>query len=369
MRAYLVLQDGTVFEGDSLGAEGFSSGEVVFNTGMTGYQEILTDPSYAGQIVMLTYPLIGNYGINDDDFESDKVQPRGLIVREACTEPSNWRSRMTLEEYMKQRNIIGLQGVDTRAITRKLRSYGVMMGTITSTETPDEALKRLQSMKGYGETDFVDEVSTKEPYAWGRDGREAVEGDKQSYRHHVVVLDMGTKYNILRRLAAQGCRSVVVPCTSTAEEIMAYKPEGVVLSPGPGDPARLGHIANNIKDLLGRTPIMGICLGHQIIGTVKGGSTFKLKFGHRGSNHPVKDLVTNQVTITSQNHGYAVSPEGLNKDTEVARVNLNDGTVEGLQIPKQKVITIQYHPEASPGPWDSRGFFASFVQTIEETCK
>ena len=362
---YLVLKDGAVFRGRPLGADVEAAGEVVFNTGMTGYQEILTDPSYAGQIVLLTYPIIGNYGINDDDFESDRVQPAALIVREACEAPSNWRSRRTLHEFLVERGLGGLQGVDTRAITKRLRSAGVTMGLITDAD-PERALQRLADVPDYGDQNFVELVSTPAPYAWGYEGREDVDAPQAEYRHKIVVLDCGLKFNILRRLAALGCRSVVLPHSTGAEQVLGWKPDGVLLSPGPGDPGGLTQVMKTVRGLVGKVPMFGVCLGNQMVACALGGSTFKLKFGHRGSNHPVKDLATGKVAITSQNHGYAVDADSLTgTGVEVTQINLNDGTVEGLQHEPKGVFSIQYHPEAAPGPLDSRPYFQEFINRIE----
>jgi carbamoyl-phosphate synthase small subunit len=366
VKRYLVLSDGAIYEGKPLGAEGKTTGEVVFNTGMTGYQEILTDPSYAGQIVMLTYPLIGNYGVNEDDFESERLQPAGFVVREACERPSNWRSVKSLHQLLNERGMPAIQGVDTRAITQRIRSAGVTMGMITD-GSPDEALSELRRAQTYDETDFVMSVTTKAPYAWGFSGKESVEEPSEGFRHRLVVLDCGLKYNILRRFAAAGCRCIVLPATASADEVLAWKPDGVLLSPGPGDPARLQPVIQTVRDLLGKKPVFGICLGNQLLCHAIGGETFKLKFGHRGSNHPVKDLETGQVTITSQNHGYAVDPASIEgTGAVVTQVNLNDGTVEGIRVPELGASSIQYHPEAAPGPWDSRPYFTRFVEQMAE---
>lgn len=365
MKAYLVLSDGTVYEGESLGTVGDTTGEVVFNTGMTGYQEILTDPSYAGQIVLLTYPLIGNYGINDDDFESDTLKPTGFIVREACDVPSNWRSRKSLHDFFVEKGMVAIQGVDTRAITRHIRSGGVSMGMITN-GSPLEALAKLKAAKTYDDTDFVYEVTTKEPYAWGRVGKEALDEDDGTFKYRLAVLDCGLKFNILRRFSAVGCRSIVFPATASASDLLSVNPDGIVLSPGPGDPARLAPVVETVRQLLGKKPLFGICLGNQLLCQAIGGKTFKLKFGHRGSNHPVKDLLTGKVTITSQNHGYALDPGSLQgTGAEITQINLNDGTVEGIRVMEYRASSIQYHPEAAPGPWDSRPYFSEFVGQME----
>jgi carbamoyl-phosphate synthase small subunit len=363
LKRYLILGDGKVIEGKPLGASGETVGEVVFNTGMTGYQEILTDPSYSGQIVLLTYPLIGNYGINDDDFESDKIQPTGLIVREACEIPSNWRATKSLDQLLKERGTVAIQGVDTRAVTKHIRSAGVTMGVIC--DDPDAGRAALANSQSYGETDFVYGVTTAEAYKWGPAGKESLEEPDEPTRMRLVVVDCGLKFNILRRFWRAGCRPIVVPATTSAKEILALNPDGVLLSPGPGDPARLQPVVDTVKELLGRKPIFGICLGNQILCHAVGGETYKLKFGHRGSNHPVKDLASGKVTITSQNHGYAVDPESLKgTGAEVTQLNLNDGTVEGIRIKDAMANSIQYHPEAAPGPWDSRPYFKEFVDQM-----
>lgn len=354
-KAHLVLADGTVFSGTSFGAQGTTIGEVVFNTGMTGYQEILTDPSYAGQLVTLTYPLIGNYGVTDADFESRQVQASGLIIKELCDSPSNWRSEGTLDSFLAARNIIGISGIDTRKLTRTIRSAGVMMGGISTQLTPDELLDRVHAVR-YDTIDYVDQVTTEKPFVWGADG---------DVKYRVALLDCGVKFNILRSLAKLGVETTVWPASTSPADILATNPDGVFLSPGPGDPALLGHIISNIRPLIESKPTMGICLGNQLIGCAYGGSTFKLPFGHRGSNHPVKDLVSGRVVITSQNHGYALKPEFTDPNIEVWQVNLNDGTVEGLRHKTLPIFSIQYHPEASPGPMDSNGYFGQFLKMID----
>ncbi len=330
---------------------------------MTGYQEILTDPSYAGQIVMLTYPLIGNYGINEEDFESDRVQPTGLIVREACEAPSNWRSTKSIHQFLVERNIVAIQGLDTRAITKHIRSGGVSMGVVCDDVVTGHAA--LAAAHGYDDTDFVLSVTTPEPYSWGPEGKEPIPVEDDGRRLRLVVLDCGLKHNILRRFWGAGCRPIVVPATATANEIMDYKPDGILLSPGPGDPQRLGAVINTVKKLIGVRPMFGICLGNQLLCHAVGGHTYKLKFGHRGSNHPVKDLQSGKVTITSQNHGYAIDPNSLTgTGAEITQLNLNDGTVEGIRIKDADAWSIQYHPEAAPGPWDSRPYFGEFVERM-----
>ena len=363
MNAYLLLSDGTLYQGNLLGAEGETVGEVVFNTGMTGYQEILTDPSYAGQIVTFTYPLIGNYGINEDDFESNSIKPTGIIVKEACGEPSNWRSRWSLDEYLKLKNITAISGIDTRALTKKIRSAGVTMGMITT--NPDGAADRLAGADSYDDQDYVMNVTTKQPYAFGKNGIEEISGSRDGAKALVAVLDCGLKYNILRRLSALGVRSVVYPATTSIDQLMEFNPDGILLSPGPGDPARLKPVVETVKGLIGVRPMFGICLGNQMLCCAVGGQTYKLKFGHRGSNQPVKDLIDGTVTITSQNHGYAVDPESLTgTDGEVTQINVNDNTVEGIRVKSADAWSIQYHPEAAPGPWDSRKSFVQFVERL-----
>lgn len=363
MKASLLLSDGSRFDGTLLGAEGETVGEVVFNTGMTGYQEVLTDPSYAGQIVTFTYPLIGNYGINADDFESDSVKPTGIIVKEACEVPSNWRSRQSLDAFLKQRGITAIQGIDTRALTKKIRSGGVSMGMITT--QPEGGEDRLAAHPPYDEMDFVSTVTASAPYAWGAGGKEELTGSRDNARAVIAVLDCGLKFNILRRLAAIGVKPLVYPCTATVEEMMEHSPDGFLLSPGPGDPVRLPRQVELVRQLVGLRPLFGICLGNQLLCQAMGGRTFKLKFGHRGSNHPVKDLLDGSVTITSQNHGYAVDPESLTGTrAEVTQINVNDGTVEGIRVKDADASSIQYHPEAAPGPWDSRKCFVQFLQRI-----
>ena len=355
-RGFLVLEDGSVFPGRPFGAAAPAYGEVVFSTAMTGYQEMLTDPSYAGQILVLTYPLVGNYGINREDVESSRIQVRALVVREACPLPSHWASEMTLHEYLASQGVPGLEGVDTRALTRRLRSRGVMMGAIAIGESPEEALARLRSLPRYGTTDLVREVTTEEPYLWP---------EPPSPRFHVVVVDAGVKFNIMRLLRQRGCRVTVVPATTPGEDLLALGPDGLVLSPGPGDPALLDYLVRTVRPLVGRVPVLGICLGHQVIARAFGARTFKLKFGHRGANHPVKDLATGRVFITAQNHGYAVDPDGLRDGVQVSQVHLNDGTVEGLWHPELPVLTIQYHSEASPGPLDNVYIFDRFLEMMQ----
>ncbi len=377
-KVFLVLENGLVYEGYAFGAEKSAYGEVVFNTSMTGYQEMLTDPSYAGQIVVLTYPLIGNYGINDEDFESKKVQVAGFVVREECRKPSHWKSKRTLDEFLKSQGISGIADVDTRSLTRQIRSSGVMMGIVTSNETPEKALERLENLPRYNSTDFMKKVTTdsfsiwiplsKEPFTtskWGElASKLSAELSSNKYQVSIVIVDFGLKYNIRRILNHLGCLVIVVPCTSSADEILKLNPDGIVLSPGPGDPALLKYLEGTVQKLVGKKPVMGICLGHQFIARAFGARTFKLKFGHRGANHPVHDLETGRVYITAQNHGYAVDPDTLQGGLEVSHLNLNDGTVEGLRHRELPVFSIQYHSEASPGPLDTTYLFEKFLASI-----
>ena len=372
--AYLVLEDGSVYRGESFGSGPSSYGEVVFNTSMTGYQEILTDPSYAGQIVVLTYPIMGNYGINTRDIESGRIQVAGLVVRELCDYPSHGLSTMTLDEYLASNEIPGIQGVDTRAITHKLTRHGVMMGSLHldapdrldspasafSEETSEAILARFKEMPRYGEVDFVRRVTASDAYRW-----DSVSEDTEA-RYRVLVLDMGLKYNILRLLRSRGCDVTAVPAGASAQDMLDLEPDGIVLSPGPGDPALLGYVTDNARMLIGRVPLLGICLGHQVVARALGARTYKLKFGHRGANHPVRDLATGRVHITAQNHGYAVDPDSLPPELEVTHINLNDDTVEGLRHRDLPVLTVQYHSEASPGPRDNEYVFDAFLELIDQ---
>ncbi len=357
--AHLVLEDGSIHRGEAFGAESGGHGEVVFNTSMTGYQEILTDPSYAGQLVTLTYPLVGNYGINREDFESRRIQVSGLIVREHCDEPSHSQADETLHEFLKSQDIPGISGVDTRAITRRLRDRGVMSGIIT-TESPELALESLAESTRYDDVDFVRTVTTEHDYAWDEPPLEP-----GAPEHRILVTDCGLKYNILRLLRQRGCQVTAVPATMAAEDMLAMKPAGILLSPGPGDPQLLDYLVTNVEKLIGRVPIMGICLGHQILARAMGAQTFKLKFGHRGGNHPVKDLADDRVYITAQNHGYAVSADSLPPELEISHINLNDDTIEGLRHRDLPVFTIQYHSEGSPGPHDNEYLFDRFLKLVQ----
>ncbi|RJX27063.1 MAG: carbamoyl-phosphate synthase small subunit [Dethiobacter sp.] len=354
MEARLVLEDGSLFRGSSRGTRGEAWGEVVFNTSMTGYQEILTDPSYCGHILTMTFPLIGNYGINREDFESRRPFLRGFIAREFCSTPSNWRSVMTVEEYLKENNIVAMDDLDTRAITRRIREKGSMRGVITTEDTPYESLlEKLKHIPHISEMNFIPEVTTPEMYTWENNGP------------HIVIVDLGLKLSIGRSLHNTGCRVTVVPASFSAQDIMELKPDGVAFSNGPGDPQMATGAIKTVQELAGKVPLLGICLGHQIIALALGGRTYKLKFGHRGANHPVKDLMRDKVYITSQNHGFAVDEESLPKGLTVAQRNLNDNTVEGLQEKKLKIVSAQYHPEAFPGPTDSHYLFDLYLEYMK----
>ena len=355
-QALLALADGSIFYGYNFGARADAVGEVVFCTSMIGYQEMLTDPSYAGQILVPTYPLIGNYGINEQDIESNRIQVRGFAVREQCLEPSHYLTRETIHQYLEKNSVPGLYGIDTRALTRRLRSDGVIMGMITSSKTPQQALEELRQAPDYSSTDFVREVSTKTRYTWRSESSEQ--------KYHIVALDCGLKFNIIRILNRLGCNVTVAPCTTSAKDILALKPDGILLSPGPGDPELLDYIVATVKQLIDKKPIMGICLGNQLIARAFGGRNYKLKFGHRGGNHPVRELATGRVYITAQNHGYAVDADSLKDGLKITHINLNDGTVEGLRHQELPIFAIQYHSEASPGPLDNTYLFEQFLEMM-----
>ena len=373
MQATLALEDGRVFAGESCGAKGECYGEVVFNTSITGYQEIFTDPSYAGQIIVLTNPQIGNYGTNPEDNESTRPYIEGLVVREFSAVASNWRSREHGEQFLERYQIPAIGGLDTRAVVRHLRTHGVMRGVISSLEsTPEKLVAKARSIPSMAGRDLAEGVSTKQRYVWDAPvitlpvqhaGNEPAQPEQ---RYHVVAYDYGIKQNILRRLVSNGCKVTVVPALTSAEEVLSLKPDGVFLSNGPGDPAPLQVEAGNIRKLFGKTPIFGICLGHQVLGLAFGGKTYKLKFGHRGGNHPVMNLATRKVEITAQNHGFAVDPDSLNpNDIELTHWNLNDQTLEGFRHRSLPVFCVQYHPEASPGPHDSHYLFGEFTKLME----
>ncbi len=383
MKAILALEDGSVFHGEGFGARASACGEVCFNTSMTGYQEILTDPSYKGQIVSMTYPLIGNYGVNQQDVESWRPHASGFVIRELSPVVSNWRADFSLAEYLDQNGIPGIQGVDTRALTKKLRVRGALNGFITTEDISEaDALARAKGWHGMVGQDYVKEVTHKQAFRWDEKDEQSaafdlIRGIKGGDARHtrkpqpaanipIVAFDYGMKYNILRRLRQQGFAVQVLPATATAAEALKHKPAGIFLSNGPGDPAALDYIVREVKTLTDTgIPIFGICLGHQILGQALGGKTFKLKFGHRGGNQPVKDLESGRVEITSQNHGFAVDAKSLPDSVAVTRVNLNDQTVEGLRHKTKPIFCVQYHPEASPGPHDSTPLFGEFRSLIE----
>lgn len=368
--AKLALADGTVYTGTAFGASGEVYGEVCFNTSMTGYQEILTDPSYCGQIVAMTYPLIGNYGVNAEDVESRGLSLRGFVIRELCQRPSNFRSSDSLDSYLKKANVIGIEGVDTRALVRRLRIRGAMTGVLSTTDLSDASLiKKAQTSPELVGLDLVREVMPSKPFEWSEGlSKLAASGTNHApendSRYHVVAIDYGMKWNILRHLSNLGCRVTVVPGTATASDVLAHKPDGVFLSNGPGDPRPLTYAIDTIRALLGKVPIFGICLGHQLLGMACGAEIYKLKFGHRGANQPVLNNDNGRVEITSQNHGFAIAGESLPKELEVTHVNLNDQTIEGLRHREFPAFCVQYHPEAAAGPHDSNYLFQSFRQLM-----
>ena len=374
MKALIVLEDGTVFRGRSFTGPFETTGEVVFNTGMTGYQEILTDPSYCGQMVTMTYPLIGNYGINDEDMESGSIQVTALIVKENQMIFSNWRSDTSLADYLQKNNIPGVEGIDTRALTRHIRLQGAMKAIISTEDlNPDSLLEKARMSQSMVGRDLVKEVTCKRPMLW-RDGRmtelnaklEDFRWPEDGNRHRVAAMDFGVKYNILRSLEMRGCDILVLPADTSSGTIDMLDPDGLFLSNGPGDPAAVTYAVDTIKNQIGKRPVFGICLGHQLIGLALGGKTFKLKFGHRGSNQPVKDLSTGKVEITSQNHGFCVDINSLtDPEIELSHINLNDQTVEGLKHKRLPLFSVQYHPEASPGPHDAGYLFDRFADMME----
>jgi carbamoyl-phosphate synthase small subunit len=367
-RAWLVLRDGRTFRGRSLGAVGEAAGEVIFNTAMQGYQEILTDPSYRGQIVAMTYPMIGNYGVNDEDVESRRLWVNGFIVKEASSVASNFRADAGLDDYLRRHAIVGIQDIDTRALTRYLRDHGAQDGIISSLATdPAQLVERARALPGLVGRDLVAEVTADAPFGWSEGAWDLARGygAPPPPRFSVVAYDCGIKLNILRQLRAAGCDVTVVPASTSAADVLARKPDGVFLSNGPGDPEGVPYLIQSVRGLLGRVPIFGICLGHQILGLAAGGRTFKLPFGHHGANHPVKDLTTGKVEITAQNHGFAVDPVSVTPlGWEPTHLNLNDGTCEGLRHREWPVFSVQYHPEASPGPHDANYLFHRFTDLM-----
>jgi carbamoyl-phosphate synthase small subunit len=369
-RAMLALEDGTVFEGCSFAAPGEKAGEIVFNTSMSGYQEILTDPSYKGQIVVMTYPLIGNYGINEEDIESTVPKVEGFIVKEKSATFSNWRGGKTLSDYLFVHGVMGVEGMDTRALTRHIRSIGAMKAILSMEDlNRDRLVEKAKASPGRIGRDLVREVSCLEPYEWKEKySRQFSDTHLQpsGFQDRVVVLDFGVKYNILRSLRECNCEVIVLPATSTAESVLSHHPDGILLSNGPGDPEALTYAVDAIGKLLDKRPIFGICLGHQLLGLAYGGRTFKLKFGHRGANQPLKDLRAGKVSITSQNHGFCVDPGSLNpEEVELTQINLNDQTCEGMRHKTLPIFSVQYHPEASPGPHDSQNLFGEFIKMME----
>ncbi|MBI2903257.1 MAG: glutamine-hydrolyzing carbamoyl-phosphate synthase small subunit [Candidatus Methylomirabilis oxyfera] len=390
-RAVLALADGAIFEGASFGAEGEAVGEVVFNTSMTGYQEVLTDPSYKGQMVVMTYPLIGNYGINLEDVESKAPAVEGFIVKEASPYPSNWRSARDLDGYLREHGVVGIQGIDTRALTRHLRDHGAMEGVVSTRDlTPDSLVAKAKASPGLIGRDLVKEVACAEPYTWQQgtwklgtgyeeSSKFQVPGSKSEHQLNlfaepgtrnpepfkVVAFDCGIKWNILRKLLEAGCDVTVVPAETSAARVLGMGPDGIFLSNGPGDPEGVPYLIDNVRKLIGAKPIFGICLGHQILGLALGGRTYKLKFGHHGGNQPVKDLTTGKVEITTQNHGFAVDIASIpDKEVELTHINLNDQTVEGMRHRRLPIFSVQYHPEASPGPHDAAYLFQRFVDLM-----
>ena len=387
-KAVLALEDGKVFEGWSFGARGEHGGEVVFNTSMTGYQEVLTDPSYKGQIVTMTYPLIGNYGVNGEDFESARSYVEGFVVKENCAFPSNWRSRGSLSDYLKRFEIVGIEGVDTRALTKHIRTAGAMRGIISTEDLDSSSLveKARQSPRMEG-SNWVDAVTCEKGYEWGQGEESLGEAGGTGFglwewgkgqalppsvdkKYRVVAMDFGIKHNIVRHLASRGCQILVVPAQTEAGEILALNPHGIFLSNGPGDPAALSNIIVTVRSLLGKRPIFGICLGHQLLGLAMGGKTYKLRFGHRGANQPVKNLSNGRVEITTQNHGFCLDLDSLPVgQVEITHINLNDQSLEGMRHRWLPIFSVQYHPEASAGPHDAAYLFDEFISLMEKFSK
>jgi len=383
MNAILALADGMIFHGFGFGAEGETAGEVVFNTSMTGYQEILTDPSYEGQLVAMTYPQIGNVGVNLEDIESRRPFMRGFIVKDYTAQPSNWRASQPLHEYMRANGIVGIYGIDTRALVRHLRDHGAQEGVIsTAPASAEELVAKAKMAPGMVGQDLVKNVTCAEAYDWnegmwrlggaynrresGKTAKRSRQGSFSAPKYFVVAYDFGIKFNILRNLAESGCQVRVVPASTPAGEVLALKPDGIFLSNGPGDPDAVPYAKDNVQQLIGKKPIFGICLGHQILGLALGGKTYKLKFGHHGGNQPVMDLTTRKVEITSQNHGFAVDAESLGGAAQLTHVNLNDNTVEGLAHRELPIFSVQYHPESSPGPHDANYLFKRFTDLMAQ---
>jgi carbamoyl-phosphate synthase small subunit len=387
-KAVLALEDGKVFAGWAFGAAGERTGEVVFNTSMTGYQEVLTDPSYKGQIVTMTYPLIGNTGVNEEDLESSHPHVEGFVVKENCPFPSNWRSQGSLSEYLERCGIVGLEGIDTRALTKHLRTAGAMRGIISTRDLdPSSLIEKARNSPRMEGSDWVQAVTCREPYDWGEGeiGKKTAQGTGPGLwewgkgqaippavgkKYHVAAMDFGMKHNIVRHLASRGCRVRVVPARTPADEILALKPDGIFLSNGPGDPAALPCLIETVRGFLGKKPIFGICLGHQLLGLALGGKTYKLKFGHRGANQPVKNLLNGKVEITVQNHGFCVDLDSLPAgQVEITHINLNDQSLEGMRHRRLPVFSVQYHPEASAGPHDAAYLFDEFITLMEKYSK
>ncbi len=371
MKALLVLADGKIYEGEHFGSEGEVEAEIVFNTSMTGYQEIITDPSYCGQMVVMTYPLIGNYGINPEDFESDRPHLSGFIIKELSKVQSNWRSRGNLEDFLKETNVFGIQGIDTRALTRRIREKGAQQAILsTDTSDPQRLIEKARKSPDLTGRDLVKEVTCKKSYNWDESewtihkGQTELEEVKDR-PYTVLVYDFGVKRNILRKLTRAGCNIKVVPANTPADEVLATKPDGIFLSNGPGDPAAVPYAIENVKTILGKVPVFGICLGHQILSLALKGKTYKLRFGHHGGNQPVLDVQSGKIEITSQNHGFAVEQSSFGSDVDITFLNLNDDTVEGIQHKTWPVFSVQYHPEASPGPHDSEHLFDKFVNLMK----